>query len=115
MGENKFSVIFDLLKADILSGKYAGGRPLPSASALMRRFGVARATAVARATPKRRISAGALGSGLPSANFPARMSALSRSNITLNLFSPMMPSSWGKLYHNCHSRAHDKRNVAMRL
>ena len=47
MGENKFSVIFDLLKADILSGKYADGRPLPSAPALMRRFGVARATAVA--------------------------------------------------------------------
>ena len=47
MGENKFSVIFDLLKADILAGKYAGGRPLPSAPALMQRFGVARATAVA--------------------------------------------------------------------
>ena len=47
MGENKFSVIFDLLKADILAGKFADGRPLPSAPALMRRFGVARATAVA--------------------------------------------------------------------
>lgn len=47
MGENKFGVIFDLLKADILTGKYAGGSPLPSAPALMRRFGVARATAVA--------------------------------------------------------------------
>ena len=47
MGENKFSVIFDLLKADILAGKHAGGKPIPSAPALMRRFGVARATAVA--------------------------------------------------------------------
>jgi DNA-binding transcriptional MocR family regulator len=47
MGENKFSVIFDLLRADILAGKFADGRPLPSAPALMRRFGVARATAVA--------------------------------------------------------------------
>lgn len=47
MGENKFNIIFDLLKADILAGKFAGGRPLPSAPALMRRFGVARATAVA--------------------------------------------------------------------
>ena len=39
MGENKFSIIFDLLKADILAGKFAGGRPLPSAPALMRRIG----------------------------------------------------------------------------
>ena len=47
MGENKFSVIFELLKADIIAGKYAGGKPIPSAPVLMRRFGVARATAVA--------------------------------------------------------------------
>ena len=47
MSENKFSVIFDLLRTEILDGKYVGGKPLPSAPALMRRFGVARATASA--------------------------------------------------------------------
>lgn len=47
MGENKFREIFDVLKADIIAGKYAGNESLPSAPALMRRFGVARATAVA--------------------------------------------------------------------
>lgn len=47
MGENKFKDIFDVLRSDIVAGKYAGGEPLPSAHALMRRFGVARATAVA--------------------------------------------------------------------
>ncbi len=47
MGENKFREIFDLLKADIIAGKYSGNTSLPSAPALMRRFGVARATAVA--------------------------------------------------------------------
>ena len=47
MGENKFKDIFDVLRSDIVAGKYAGGEPLPSAPALMRRFGVARATAVA--------------------------------------------------------------------
>ena len=47
MGENKFSVIFDLLKADSLAGKFADGRPLPGAPALVRRVGGARATAVA--------------------------------------------------------------------
>ena len=46
MGENKFREIFDVLKADIIAGKYAGNASLPSAPALMRRFGVARATAV---------------------------------------------------------------------
>jgi len=47
MGANKFKDIFDVLRSDIVAGKYAGGEPLPSAPALMRRFGVARATAVA--------------------------------------------------------------------
>ena len=47
MGENKYREIFDVLKADIIAGKYAGNVSLPSAPALMRRFGVARATAVA--------------------------------------------------------------------
>ena len=41
MGGNKFSGIFNVLKADIIAGKYVGGAALPSAPALMRRFGVA--------------------------------------------------------------------------
>ena len=47
MGENKFKDIFEVLRSDIVAGKYAGGEPLPSAPTLMRRFCVARATAVA--------------------------------------------------------------------
>ena len=47
MSENKFREIFDVLKTDIIAGKYVGNASLPSAPALMRRFGVARATAVA--------------------------------------------------------------------
>ena len=47
MGENKCREIFNVLKADIIAGKYVGGAALPSAPALMRRFGVVRATAVA--------------------------------------------------------------------
>ena len=47
MAENKFREIFDVLKTDIIAGKYVGNASLPSAPVLMRRFGVARATAVA--------------------------------------------------------------------
>ena len=46
-GRSKHRDILDQLKADILDGKYGDGKPLPSAFALMKKFGVARATAVA--------------------------------------------------------------------
>ena len=44
MAQSKHRDILDQLKADILGKKYEDGRPLPSASALMKRFGVARGT-----------------------------------------------------------------------
>ena len=44
MAQSKHRDIFDTLKADILGGKYEDGKPLPSASALMNKFGVARGT-----------------------------------------------------------------------
>ena len=44
MAQSKHRDIFETLKADILGGKYEGGKPLPSAPALMKRFGVARGT-----------------------------------------------------------------------
>ena len=47
MPQNKQRDIFEMLKADILDGKFEAGKPLPSASALMNKFGVAHATAVA--------------------------------------------------------------------
>ena len=46
MGENKFGVIVDLLKADILDGKYAPGAAFPSVKMICKRFGVAHLTAV---------------------------------------------------------------------
>ena len=49
MLKSKYRDIFETLKAGILGGKYGDGRPLPSAPALMRMFGVARGT-VDRAT-----------------------------------------------------------------
>ena len=45
--QNKHRDIFETLKRNILDGKYEGGKTLPSASALMRKFNVAHATAVA--------------------------------------------------------------------
>ena len=47
MAQSKHRDIFEALKRDILDGKFEAGKPLPSASALMKKFGVARATAVA--------------------------------------------------------------------
>ena len=47
LSQNKHRDIFETLKRDILDGKFEAGRPLPSAPALMKKFGVARATAVA--------------------------------------------------------------------
>ena len=44
MLQNKHRDIFETLKADILGGKCEEGRPLPSAHALMCKFGVARGT-----------------------------------------------------------------------
>ncbi len=44
MAQSKHRDIFDQLKADILGGKYGDGKPLPSAFALMKKFGVARGT-----------------------------------------------------------------------
>ena len=44
LSQNKHRDIFETLKRDILDGKYEAGKPLPSAPALMRRLGVARAT-----------------------------------------------------------------------
>ena len=44
MSQNKHRDIFETLKRDILAGKYEAGKPLPSAPALMKKFGVARAT-----------------------------------------------------------------------
>jgi len=38
----KYQDIFDVLKREIVDGKYAGGRPFPSERALMRRFGASR-------------------------------------------------------------------------
>ena len=44
MAQSKHRDIFETLKADILDGKYEDGKPLPSAFALMKKFGVARGT-----------------------------------------------------------------------
>ena len=44
MPQSKHRDIFETLKADILGGKCEDGRPLPSAPALMRKYGVARGT-----------------------------------------------------------------------
>ena len=46
MSENKVSAIVDLLRADILDGKYAPGAAFPSVKMLCSRFGVAHLTAV---------------------------------------------------------------------
>lgn len=45
-GTKKFEAIRDSLRAEIAEGKYGGGRPFPSETALTRRFGAARATVV---------------------------------------------------------------------
>ena len=45
--QNKHRDIFDALKSEIANGKCDFSKPLPSVSLLMRKFGVARATAVA--------------------------------------------------------------------
>lgn len=45
-GAKKYEVIRDRLRAEIAEGKYGGGRPFPSETALTRRFGAARATVV---------------------------------------------------------------------
>ena len=42
--QNRHRDIYETLKRAILDGKYEAGKPLPSAPALMRRLGVARAT-----------------------------------------------------------------------
>lgn len=47
MPQNKHRDIFDVLKREIANGKCDFSKPLPSVSLLMRKFGVARATAVA--------------------------------------------------------------------
>ena len=47
MPQNRHRDIYETLKRAILDGKYEAGKPLPSAPALMKKFGVARATAVA--------------------------------------------------------------------
>ena len=47
MPQNKHRDIFDALKSEIANGKCDFSKPLPSVSLLMRKFGVARATAVA--------------------------------------------------------------------
>ena len=47
MTRSKAKDIFETLKADILIGRFGDSKPLPSSSILMRRFGIARATAVA--------------------------------------------------------------------
>ena len=41
MAQSNHRDILDQLKADILDGKYGDGKPLPSAFALMKKFGVA--------------------------------------------------------------------------
>ena len=47
MSQNKHRDIFETLKRGILDGKFEVGKSLPSAPILMKKFGVARATAVA--------------------------------------------------------------------
>ncbi len=47
MPQNKHRDIFEALKGEIVNGKCDFSKPLPSVSLLMRKFGVARATAVA--------------------------------------------------------------------
>ena len=47
MAQNKHKDIFETLRSEIVNGKCDFSKPLPSASALMKKFGVARATAVA--------------------------------------------------------------------
>ena len=44
METGKAREIFEMLKSDIANGKYDAASPMPSERALMRRFGVARAT-----------------------------------------------------------------------
>lgn len=44
MNEAKYSTLFKALKDDILGGKYASGKLLPSENALVRRFGISRST-----------------------------------------------------------------------
>ena len=45
--QNKLRDIFDTLKREIVNGRCDFSKPLPSVFALMKKFGVARATAVA--------------------------------------------------------------------
>lgn len=47
MNRSKSKDIFETLKTDIIAGRFGVNKPLPSSSILMRKFGVARATAVA--------------------------------------------------------------------
>lgn len=47
MRQGKVKDIVEQLKADVIAGRYGTNVPLPSSSVLMRKFGVARATAVA--------------------------------------------------------------------
>lgn len=44
MNDSKYSILVDVIKKEILGGKYRSGQPLPSVRALMRRFGVSSAT-----------------------------------------------------------------------
>ena len=45
MNDKKYSLLVDVIKKDILAGKYSSGQPLPSVRAMMRRFKVSSATA----------------------------------------------------------------------
>lgn len=65
MNDGKYSILVDLIKKDILSGKYRSGQSLPSIRAMMRRFKVSSAT-VQRAfkeLTKQGMIAGRQGSG----------------------------------------------------
>lgn len=44
MNEKKYSALVDVIKKDILGGKYRSGQPLPSVRAMMRRFAVSSLT-----------------------------------------------------------------------
>ena len=97
LGGNRYVEIADTLYADICAGKYVAARSFPSLTKIMRRFGVARATAaksvdelkrrgVVSATPRSgiavRISSRTIGLILPgvaySEFFPSIMSGISR-------------------------------------
>ena len=44
MSDAKYSILVDVIKKDIMGGKYRPGQPLPSVRALMRRFNISSAT-----------------------------------------------------------------------